>query len=110
MWTLIGYAADYADLISGGLGIISALFLGLPLLWELGDRRKWKQLSRMYWASRAQSGVNAPDADQILRDQLLDDRLGHFESYRRYAGFGFVFLFLAFLFILIAALARGHQS
>lgn len=92
----------FADLVSALFGIASGLFLGLPLLRDLTDRRQWDTFEKM----RTRDPSAWSEEDKAIRDLLIDQRLGDHRPYRTKAIWGFGCLFAAFGFALIAAIDR----
>jgi hypothetical protein len=105
----------YADLIGGILGLVGSLILGLPLLTEVKDRRQWEGFSdflrRHSQMQRSeQKTAEELQAEQDLRDLMLDDRLGGYRRQRKIAVTGFLFLVAAFLFMTLATAMRMIEA
>jgi hypothetical protein len=107
------YLANYSDLISAIFGIIGALILGIPLIGEVQDRRHWDQMVRFFRRKQSAERVERDKSEEEisierrLRDQMIDIRLGEFESYKFVAFFGFACLLLSFGFLAVAAVTRS---
>jgi hypothetical protein len=103
-WLLV-----YSDLIAGILGVAGSVVLGWPFISETADRRHWERLAAFKRRRSSGSDPLGPaelEAYKNLRDQLIDDRLGQHQRYRRVTITGFGLLFLAFLFVTAASFER----
>lgn len=100
----------FADLIAGLLGVAGSVVLGLPLIRDASDRRKWETLLRL----KSRTDSNDPggydyDHWKKLRDDFIDERLGGYLSYRQAMAWGMMLLLLAFIFMLVATLVRHAE-
>jgi hypothetical protein len=102
----------YSDLISACFGIVAALILAVPLLGELRDRRHWDRMLRFMRRARVEEQHISKSREEIeierrLRDQMIDARLGEFETYKRTTLWGFFFLLISFVVLGVAAFDRA---
>jgi len=111
----LGYVATFADLLSAVFGILGAVILAAPLFGEITDRRHWQRL--VQFTSRATHNEHAVpkspteiEAERKLRDQLIDERMGEYHTYRFSAFFGSACLLIAFIFLGIAAIDRALSN
>lgn len=105
------YVATFADLLSAVFGTIAALILAVPLFGEVTDRRHWQRLAQF---RSIQSGISKSDAElaaeQKLREQMIDERLGEYETYRLITFAGAACLLIAFVFLGIAGAERAFST
>lgn len=101
----------YADIIGGILGIIGSVILAQPLVTEIADRKHWDQLSDFMRRQNAAGPKTDEerDAEQTIRDHLLNSRLGRSQRHRKVTLLGLAILFAAFVFMTLAALERRHE-
>lgn len=101
----------YADIIGGLLGIIGSVILAQPLVTEIADRKHWDQLSDFMRRQNAAGPKTDEerDAEQTIRDHLLNSRLGRSQRHRKVTLLGLAILFAAFVFMTLAALERRHE-
>jgi hypothetical protein len=103
----------YSDLTSGALGILGSLFLAYPLLSEIADRRHWDLLTNFRRQQLLSRGSKRPmTAEEIqayrdIRDNLIDQRLGEHQKYRRFTLWGFFCLLGSFIFMSLASYERS---
>lgn len=95
---------ENADIIGGILGVVSAFLLGLPLLRDIHDRKRYSRLLEIL--KRTSDTPGRDSAWRNVRDEFIDERLGNYLRYRTSTFVGFVFLLLAFIFILLASVGR----
>jgi hypothetical protein len=93
------------------LGIVGSVILAEPLVTEIVDRKHWDQLSDFLRRHNAAGPKTAEErqAEQNIRDHVLNSRLGRSRQHRVVTLFGLFVLLGAFLFMTLAAIERRQD-
>jgi hypothetical protein len=116
MTWVMHWVLAYSDIIGGILGIAGSVVLGIPFMTEMADRRQWELLKRFKQqraeVTQSNRSMTAGEiqAYREIRDRLVDERLGGYQSYRAITLWGFFLLLAAFAFMTLASCERFMSS
>lgn len=99
---------QFADLISGLLGLLAAILLGAPALFSLLNKKRWGQINRL--KARVANDPEGTEHLASLREHYLNRVLGpsRLETLINVIGYGL--LVAAFGFLLAAGLDRAAAA